>query len=118
MTVQGANRDVCGFTVAANRFRRDDAEFVRVSVWGKQAESCQKYLAKGRKVFVTGEPSARAWTGNDGNARASLEMTAERVVFLTPKGGAEQGEAFRQDTGLPPSDQNGFVEVDGEELPF
>lgn len=119
--INGEDRTVCTFTVAANRPGRDDAVFVRVSVWGRTGENCQKYLAKGRKVYVRGEPAARGWTGKDGNAKAELEITADShggVEFLTPKGQGEQQEAFRQETGQEPSDQNGYVPVDDEELPF
>lgn len=121
-TVQraGESRYVCNFTVAVNRFGREDAAFVRVAVWGKPAETCKKYLAKGRKVFVSGTPGVHVWTGNDGSVKGELELTADvnGVEFLTPKGAGEQGEAFRQETGMPPSDENGYVEVEGEELPF
>ena len=113
-------RYVCGFTVAVNRIGRDEPAYVRVSVWGRQAEICKKYLAKGRKVFVAGEPSVHVWTANDGSVKGEMELRADgnSVEFLTPKGAAEQGEAFRQDTGMPPSDVNGYVEVEDEQLPF
>ena len=117
----GGDRTVCNFTVAVNRFGREDAAFVRVAVWGKSGENCQKYLAKGRKVYVRGEPGVHVWTSRDGEARAELELTADSaggVEFLTPKGQGEQQEAFRQDTGMEPSDVNGFVEVAEDELPF
>lgn len=115
------DRTVCNFTVAVNRVGREEAAFVRVAVWGKAGENCQRYLAKGRKVFVKGEPSVHVWTSRDGEVKGELEITADPmggVEFLTPKGQGEQQEAFRQDTGMEPSDVNGFVEVDDEELPF
>ncbi len=63
----------------------------RVSVWGKQAESANDYLTKGKLVLVegrmtpdkTGNP--RIWTDKDGSARASFEVTAQTVRFLSPK---------------------------------
>ena len=117
--INGQDRPVCNFTVAVNRFGRGEAAFVRVAVWGRSAENCQKYLAKGRKIFASGEPGVHAWNAKDGSgARGELELTADSVEFLTPRSAAEQAEAFSQQTGLPASDQNGFVEVDGEELPF
>lgn len=66
----------------------------RVTVFGKQAVVVEKYLAKGRQVMVEGtvQPdengNPRIWTGNDGVARASFEMRADRVVFL---GGRSEG---------------------------
>ena len=117
----GGDRTVCNFTVAVNRVGREEAAFVRVAVWGKSGENCQKYLARGRMVFVRGEPSVHVWTSRDGEARGELEITADPmggVEFLTPRGSGEQQEAFRQDTGAEPSDVNGYVEVEDEQLPF
>ena len=117
----GGDRTVCNFTVAVNRVGREDAAYVRVAVWGKSGENCQRYLAKGRKVFVRGEPSVHVWTARDGAVKGELEITADPlggVEFLTPRGSGEQQEAFRQDAGMEPSDTNGFVEVTDDELPF
>jgi len=63
----------------------------RVSVFGKQAEPCNLYLHKGARVLVIGRPHAdengnpRVWKDKQGNSRASFEVTANRVVFLTQK---------------------------------
>ena len=81
---------VCNFTVAVNRRKKvqgqPEADFFRVSAWGKLGENCQKYLAKGRKVYACGTVSAHAYTGQDGNAVASLDVLASDVEFLSPKG--------------------------------
>lgn len=81
---------VCDFTVAVNRRKvannQPDADFFRVTTWRGLAENCSKYLAKGRKVCVTGPVSVRVYTANDGSARANMEVTAEDVEFLSPKG--------------------------------
>ena len=85
-----AGDSVCSFTVAVNRRKRKntnqpDTDFFRVSAWRELGENCNKYLAKGRKVCVVGLVYARAFTGKDGEPRASLEVTAEDVEFLTSK---------------------------------
>ena len=89
---------VCTFTVAVNRRRSQnadsghpEADFFRVSAWRQLGENCAKYLAKGRKVCVVGPVSVRTYTGQDGQTRASMEVTADDVEFLTPKG--EPGES-------------------------
>ena len=101
-TVQTANGDayVCGFTVAVNRRRGQDsaADYFRVSCWGKQGENCMQYLAKGRKVLVTGSVSARGYTAQDGSARASLEVFADRVEFLSPRPESRPDEETYQET--------------------
>jgi len=117
---------VCTFTVAVNRRGRSaeagqpEADFFRVTAWRQLGEICAKYLAKGRKVSVTGTVSASAYTAQDGSARASLEVTADDVEFLTPRG--EVGDmpaAPRAQAPAPAAPQsNGFVQVDDDELPF
>ena len=86
-TPNGVN--VCTFTVAVNRRRKaegqPDADFFRVAAWRQLGESCAKYLAKGKKVAVMGEVSARAYETKEGGIRASLELTADDVEFLTPR---------------------------------
>ena len=89
---------VCSFTVAVNRRRsqnadnsQPEADFFRVSAWRQLGENCARYLDKGRKVCVIGAVSCRTYTGNDGVTRASMEVTADDVEFLTPKG--EPGES-------------------------
>jgi single-strand DNA-binding protein len=86
---------VTNLSVASNRqYTKSDGEAVketiwfRVSVWGKSAEACNEYLRKGRPVLVEGRlnpdesGNPRMWTSNDGQSRASFEVTAETVKFL------------------------------------
>jgi len=63
-----------------------------VSVFGKQAEVCNQYLAKGRLVLVAGEIDASAWSDKTtGEARASLELRARTVRFLGGRGERVEG---------------------------
>ncbi|NLJ65058.1 MAG: single-stranded DNA-binding protein [Christensenellaceae bacterium] len=113
---------VCSFTVAVNRRRfggaeagQQEADFFRVSAWRQLGENCHRYLAKGRKVGVVGTFYVQNYTGNDGQQRYSLEVTADEVEFLTPRG--EQGDSQYND--IPAQQGNtGFVQVDDEDLPF
>lgn len=124
---------VCQFTIAVNRRRSSNAEagqpeadFFRVSAWRQLGEICSKYLAKGRKVSVVGTVSASAYVGNDGQARASLEVTADDVEFLTPRGEAGEAPAYSAVPSAPRANPamgsapqgGGYVQVDEEELPF
>lgn len=109
---------VCSFTVAVNRRSKSsnpnqpEADFFRVSAWRELGENCQKYLEKGRKVAVVGPVSVRAYEGKDGTAKASLEVTAQNVEFLSSKGDAA-GKVPEA-----PKAAEGYTEVDGEDLPF
>ena len=62
--------------------RQEKTEWHRVSVWGKQAEHCGQYLAKGRQVYVEGSLATREWTDKDGVKRYSTEVKAFQVTFL------------------------------------
>lgn len=121
-TSSGIN--VCSFTVAVNRRRsansnQPEADFFRVSAWRQLGENCQRYLAKGRKVAVTGPVTVSTYTGNDGTTRATLEVTADDVEFLSSR---------NEDAGFAPAASaqpvpaapamGGFEEVDDEDLPF
>ena len=81
---------VTSFSVAASN-KKDETVWFRVSVWGKQAESCSQYLKKGSKVLVEGALKAddsgnpRIWHKDDGTAAASFELTAHNVRFLSGK---------------------------------
>jgi single-strand DNA-binding protein len=97
--------------VAVNGRKEDDVQFFRVTTWRQLAENCQRFLAKGRKVAVTGAVSLNTYTAKDGTTKASLEVNADEVEFL----GGNRSDA--DDTGL--NVPQGFTPVDpGSDLPF
>lgn len=112
---------VCSFTVAVNRRRsqnsnQPEADFFRCNAWNQLGESCQQYLGKGRKVAVVGRVSVSTYQGSDGSTRASLDVMAEDVEFLTPK---EQGASQPYPAPKPQQPNPGWQEVDDDEdLPF
>jgi len=67
--------------------RQERTEWHNVVVWGKQAESCGQYLAKGRQVFIEGAIRSRSYDDKDGNKRYITEIVAQRVQFLGSSGG-------------------------------
>lgn len=117
VTQQGT--PVCTFTVAVNRRQQGaeagqpDADFFRVTAWRKTAENCNRFLAKGRKVGVTGTLNLQSYVGNDGQQRFNMEVQADEVEFLTPR--SEQGGYTPQQTV---DAQDGYVPVDDEPLLF
>ena len=62
--------------------RKEEVCFVRIVVWGKQAENCSQYLSKGSQIFVEGRLQSRSWETEDGTKRNTLEVVARRVQFL------------------------------------
>ena len=88
---------VTSFSVATSRKYndKDETTWFRISVWGKQAESCNQYLTKGSKVLVEGRLRPDANTGapqvfqkKDGSWGSSYEVFADTVRFLSARGEA------------------------------
>lgn len=80
---------VCDFTVATNKrwvtapgATEEKATWFKVTCWRKLAETVNQYVVKGCQVLCVGEVEAEAWTDKDGNARATLVLTARDVKFL------------------------------------
>lgn len=123
---------VTNFSLAINRSfttqsgeKKEEVCFVRIIVWGRQAETCGQYLNKGSPVFVEGRLSYRSWESN-GQKRNTLEVRADRVQFLgksrsvettAPEGSEEQTEEM-----TPPLEDNlsdkKQVSPDQGEVPF
>ena len=93
---------LCKFSVATSETwlkdgeKQESTEWHNIVVWGKQAEACGKYLAKGRKVYVEGKIQTRSWDDDSGQKHYMTEIKADKVVFLGSKGdapssGREQG---------------------------
>lgn len=91
---------VTDLIVASNRVWSKDSEkqeettFVDVTVWGKQAESLQQYLVKGRHVMVVARLKLNKWETENGDKRSKLTLVAEKVN-LTPGGGKRDGGSAR-----------------------
>ena len=110
------------WTDASGQIKEETAWF-RISVFGKQAEICNQYLAKGRKVLVEGELTVdektggpRVYTRKDGTTGASFEVRANTVRFLSPKGeGEPSGGSSTVSTPAPAASTEPMTE---EELPF
>ena len=86
----------------------ESTAWFRVSVFGKQAESCKQYLKKGSPVLVVGElkPDSetggpRIWTGKDGQPHANFEVTAQTVRFLPSGKSGAVSEAASEPDNIP-----------------
>ena len=62
--------------------RQERTEWLRIVVWGKQAESLQEYLTKGKQIAVEGKVQTRQWDDKDGNKRYTTEIRADRITLL------------------------------------
>jgi single-strand DNA-binding protein len=94
-----------------------------VQVWGKTAEHCAQYQAKGRSVYVEGRLESREYADKDGVKRKVWEVRADKVTFLgTGKGDGEQrpstSQAVWQGSGPPKSKRDEAPPFDGDPIPF
>ena len=85
----GEDRQVASFLLAVDRPGKDEADFVRISTWNRQAELCAQFLSKGRKVGIDGRLRSSSWEDSEGNKRNSIEVVANRVEFLGTRAGKE-----------------------------
>lgn len=133
---------VCRFTVAVNDRRKnpktkqweDNPSFIPVVTFGRQAENCSKYLAKGRKVGVNGKIQTGSYINKDGNKVYTTEIIANNVEFLgggpqnhgqTAPDGEQDAAAKEQPEApvppVPPVDEQymeGFFPLEDEDIPF
>lgn len=105
---------VCNFTLAVNRSfndksgaKKEDTCFLRITVWGKQGETCAQYLSKGRSAFVEGRLQSRSWETEDGQKRSAIDVVADRVQFLSGRGQRDEG-MNDQMSDMPPEDDIPF----------
>ncbi len=108
---------VTSFRIAISRVystqdgeKKQETDWFTVVTWGKQAESCNQFLTKGRKVYVEGSLRSRNWESQDGQKRSRIEIIASRVLFLDKQ------------ASVPLPTEEGTVEltdeVEPEDLPF
>jgi len=127
-TATGQN--VCNFSVAtssqwtdASGAKQERTEYHSIVAWGKLADICTQYLAKGRKVYVEGRLQTREWEAQDGAKKQRTEIVAENMILLdrAPQGGAPSASisvappapvAPKIDQGL------GDNEIRVEDIPF
>ena len=108
----------CSFRLAVQRnYKNDngtyDADFINIVCWRQLADTCAKYLAKGRKILVKGAIMTRNYEAQDGTKRYVTEIVADNIEFL----GSNQRKA--DDADVPPEHgSDRFEPVDDDELPF
>jgi single-strand DNA-binding protein len=93
----GDDKKVANFLLAVDRPNAgDEADFVRITAWNRQAEVCAQFLAKGRRVAVDGRLRSSSWEDADGKRRSAVEVVARSVEFLSSpqRDGAESDIPF------------------------
>ncbi len=84
-----SGRPVTNFSVAASRNwttqngeKRSETEWFNVVAWGRLAETCHNYLAKGSRVYIEGRLQTRRWEDSNGNKQSTTEIVANEMLML------------------------------------
>jgi single-strand DNA-binding protein len=117
----------CRFTLAVDRPKRQGedagADFIRITVWGRQAETCDRYLAKGRQVAIHGRIQTGSYKDRNGETVYTTDVVADRVEFLGSAGGdnsRSDGSYQRNGSNYQPQNnasQNGDKQLGFNDLP-
>jgi single-strand DNA-binding protein len=114
---------VCTISLATNERRKDKSgEFqdvttwFRVTLWGKQAETAQKFLTKGSPIYIEGRLRIEEWSDRDGKNRYTLDVQATDMQFL----GRGEGSGSAAAAPPPPASapDGGGSSGDDDEIPF
>lgn len=121
---------VCSFSLATNRVyndrdgnRQENTDYHNITVFGKQAENCAKYLTKGSSAYVEGRLQTRSWE-TDGVKHYRTEIIAERVQFGPRSGGGGSAPASdssggsSEDEKKPATPDYPEEEINPEDIPF
>ncbi len=81
--------------------KQERTEWHRVVVWGKLAELCGKYLAKGRKAYIEGKLQTRSWDNKEGQKQYTTEIVANVVQFLDSAGAGAGASRSNDGFGAP-----------------
>jgi single-strand DNA-binding protein len=130
----GSQMAVATFTIAIDRPQRQDGgekqtDFPRITVCGRQAETCEKYLKKGRMVAIQGRIQTGSYQNKNGDTVYTTDVVANRVEFIDWGGqqgqGFSRGNDFQQSAPAPqapqasePDDMPDSFEAIDEDVPF
>jgi len=115
-----SQKAVATFTLAVDRpyAKEKTADFIRIKVFGKTAENCERFLSKGKLAAVQGRIQTGSYENRDGDTVYTTDVVADRVEFLEwgDKAGSRTGEN-RYDPNDP---LDGFQEIkdDEDNIPF
>jgi single-strand DNA-binding protein len=97
---------------------QDAAYYFDVTVWGRTAENCAQYLAKGRPVGVQGKLTWREWDAQDGTKRQAVEVVADNVQFLGGRADGDGGGQFVPQGAAAPATADFPSSAADDDIPF
>jgi single-strand DNA-binding protein len=122
-------RPVARFSLATNeRFfnpntneTNDRTEWHRIVAWGKLAEFCEKYLDRGKQLYIEGKLRTRNWQDKEGNKRYTTEITAQSIVLLGRREATLEEQELESPREEISSEESSLPADDGgndDEVPF
>lgn len=116
------NTAVCRFTLAVDRPKRDGqdqgADFIRITVWGRQAETCDRYLSKGRQAAVMGRIQTGSYKDRNGETVYTTDVIADRVEFIGSGGDNSRSEGSNSQNGTSYQPQNNAPQNGNNQVAF
>jgi len=101
LQVTSEGTPVTKFSLAVNRYtkanngeRKEETEWFNIVAWRQLAETCERFLHKGSKVYIEGRLSQRKYTDKNGVERTSVEVIASDMEMLTPKSTSSSSEGY------------------------
>jgi single-strand DNA-binding protein len=79
--------------------RKEETEWFNIVAWRQLAETCERYLHKGSKVYIEGRLQTRKYTDRNGVERTSIEVIASDMEMLTPKSASSSSESYAAGSG-------------------
>lgn len=114
--IAGNGNNVCAFTIASDKRKRDDgADFLDCNAWNKTGEIVQKYFQKGKDIVVQGELQSRKYTDKDGHNRVAWSLNVQNVEFC---GGKLDNAAPSYEAPAAASTEEFAVVDNSADLPF
>ena len=96
-----SNMAKCVMTIACNRPKKNGedqgTDYIRIVTWGKRAETCDRYLHKGRKVGVSGSIRTGSYKDKDGKTVYTTDVWADEVEFLNQQAQQQEQEPVKRD---------------------
>lgn len=119
----GNGTAVTTITLAVDKYnsatKQREADFISVTIWGKQAEATANYMTKGSLMAISGRIQTRTYDDKEGNKRYVTEVVANETSFLSSKGNGAPGGANQTGNNISSWPEDDMVPVvDDGDIPF
>ena len=111
----GSDTAVCKFTLAVNRMKKDEADFINCVAFNKPAELIAQYLGKGKQIAISGSIRTGSYTAQDGSKRYATDVVVETFDFIDSNGGNRNN--IQSDFEAPSNNDFGSGAIDDDITP-